>query len=318
MEDFIEFLKTVLAILAIVIFITIGMLFYASGKVENSYQIALKSMDQGKWDIALSNFEQIPNYKDASNLYTFAYPHKIYYGNYKSINETIYNYNEALAFINYNKSNLKSSNSSKYASDLSELEKVLKFNIVVLNVNKQNMIIQKNFDDSVQLIKNGDYQNALQKLNIISDSGLYGSDKKQLISYINLQNTVQFYNESIQNKEKNKKNISKEILSIIYTLNPNYTGPLNQEIKKTVQTLIDITKWNEVYNNDKKKNDNLSNITETPKLALGMKEESILQILGNPLKQNIISNKYGVFKELTFSNDAIVYFKDNTSIAIKD
>jgi hypothetical protein len=64
-------------LIMIIVFGTIvGMLFYASDKTEKIYQQALKDMNSGNWDSSVELIQEVPHYKEASELYIYMYANK--------------------------------------------------------------------------------------------------------------------------------------------------------------------------------------------------------------------------------------------------
>jgi hypothetical protein len=303
MEDFIEILKTILAVIGVVFFIILGALLYASGRTENAYQAALNNMNNGKWDTALIQLEQIPNYKETADLYFYAYPHKLFYGNYKTIDDEISGYKETIHYIQQNHSKFLGTSKAKYEADLKELEKVLNFKIAELNARKINEKIKKDFEDSINLIKQGNHQEALVKLQNITDDSIYSVEKNHLIGYINILNVIKPVG---QTTDKITKEIRNSVIEILSSMNPFYTGPYAQEIRQVVLPYIDNEKWQENY----LKTQNSQQIDEKPKVSAGMKKWELTLALGNPTSEYIVSNKYGTYEKLAFSDGKIIFLEN--------
>lgn len=312
-------LKSAWKLLIVIILVGLGILYYASNKVDAEYQSAIKAMNNGEWSRAVSLIAETPHYKDASELYIYMYPHKLFYSNYTTEADAIKGYNSAAEFIKSERDKLKGTNSEKYISELNELEKVLNFKITELNAKILDEPVKKNLDEGVELIKQGNYQEALLKLQSVGNDSIYVVDKQELIKYISLLTIM-------------PSNNLKAITEVIAQLNPNYSGALSQEIKLTVQGFVDEAKWVEIYtakngtdkiNKDTNKNLNAQQDAQKPLAAgsksvtTGMKREEVIAILGNPASSNKISNKYGNYEEMTYSSNRFVYLENNTVTAVK-
>jgi hypothetical protein len=311
MEDFVEILKTILAVIGVVFFIILGTLLYASGKTENSYQAAIDNMNKGKWDTALKQFEQIPNYKETPDLYFYSYPHKLFYGDYKSIDDAISGYKETIRYIQQNHIKLIGANKTKYEADLKELEKVSNFKIAELSVKRVDGVIKKDFEDSVLLIKQGKHQEALAKLQNIKEDSIYNIEKKHLIGYINILNEIKPVDQNPDNITKEIRNSVKDILS---GMNPYYTGPFAQEIQNVVQPYIEFEKWQENYAKTK---DN-EKIVEKPRISPGMKKWELGLALGSPINEYRLLSKYGNYEKLTFDEGRVIFLENGIVTAISN
>lgn len=315
-----KILKSAWKFIVLIILIGFGLLYYASNKVEDKYQAAIGLMNNGEWSNAVNLIIETPHYKDASELYIYMYPHKLFYSGYTTEADAIKGFSNAAEFIKLERDKLKDTNSEKYIVELNELEKVLIFKIKVLNAKILDEPIKKNLDEGLDLIKKGSYQEAVLKLQSIGDGSIYGTDKQELIKYVTLLSVI-------------PSNNLDDITEGISTLNPNYEGVLAQEIKLTVQTYLDIIEWNEIYNakktGDSEDNNNTDQIPKTPEnvqntntvisksVAVGMKREEVVAILGNPTTSNIISNKYGNYEEMIYGVSRFIYFENNIVSAVK-
>ncbi len=312
-------LKSAWKLIILILIIGFGLLYYASNKVEDKYQAAIASMNNGEWSKAVNLIIETPHYKEASELYIYMYPHKLFYSEYTTEADQIKGFNNAANYIKLESDKLKSTNSEKYIVELKELEKVLNFKVLELNAKILDEPVKKNLDESVELIKKGNYQDALLKLQLISNDSIYGTDKQEIVKYITLLSAI----------PSNDLNV---ITNGITELNPNYAGVLAQEIKITVQTYVDITKWNEIYN---AKKTNIAGVTNTNQstntsqsvqntntvkvksVEVGMKREEVIGILGNPISNNKISNKYGNYEEMIYSSNRFLYLENNIVTVVK-
>lgn len=317
MERLIGILK-IAASGAVVLFIALFIiLFYESGKAEKDYQDAIAYMHRGDWGNALTYIQQVPYYKDASNFYIYIYPHKFFYDKYNTDEDAVKGYKAAVLFIDYQSKNLNGENKEKFLKDLQELKKVLNFKINEYNLKLQYETVQANFKDAVEMIKQGNLQKAVEKLNQVNSFTL-DIEKQELLRYINLLN-------AIKAKDNNA------IMENISTLDPNYSGDLSADIKKTVQSYVDINKWISIYkgNGNVKSIQNVSvqnTATQGGIQALpissaivtaGMKKEDVIKVLGSPVKENIISNKYGTYEEMIYSGSRYIYLENNIVTVIK-
>lgn len=312
-------LKSAWKLAILILLIGFGLLYYASNKVEDKYQAAIVSMNNGKWSEAVSLIVETPHYKEASELYIYMYPHKLFYSQYTTEVDEIKGFNNAVDFIKLESDKLKGTSAEKYNAELKELEKVLNFKVLELNAKILDEPVKKNLDDSVELIKKGDYQDALLKLQLISNDSIYGTDKQEIVKYITLLSVI-------------PSNDLNAITNGITELNPNYAGVLAQEIKLTVQTYIDMTKWNEVYNAKRTEVGASTNTNQTPNTSqslqntntvkvksveVGIKREDVIAILGNPSSSNKISNKYGNYEEMIYSSNRFVYLENSIVTVVK-
>lgn len=312
-------LKSAWKLVILILLIGFWFLYYASNKVEDKYQAAIASMNSGDWSKAVSLILETPHYKEAAELYIYMYPNKLFYSEYTTEADTVKGYNNAADFIKLESDKLKGTKDEKYITELKELEKVLNFKILELNAKISDEPIKKNLDEGVELIKGGNYQEALLKLETIGNEGIYGTDKQELVKYIALLTVI-------------PSNDLNAVTKAITELNPNYSGVLAQEIKSTVQTYADMTIWNEIYSAkmaDVKKGSGINQVSTTPQssqntntsifksVAVGMKKEDVTLILGNPTSSNKVSNKYGNYEEMIYSSGRNVYLEDNIVTAVK-
>ncbi|TDT56518.1 hypothetical protein [Fonticella tunisiensis] len=313
MRRYEKIITTILTAFKIILFtgtVVFAVLFYLSGKAERNYQNAKASMNKGDWSSALSFIEKIPHYKDSTELYSYIYPNKLYYDKYSTAEEAINNYSRIIFYIETEKDNLKKRTDAKYVDDLLELEKVLKFKITALNAKAQDEAVKNIIKDSIILIKQGNFDKAIEKLQGISDSGIYGPEKKQLLSFIELQNAINTKDEKLIN-------------GIIGKLNPNYKGDLAEDIKSVVQNFVDMEKWNEIYakaNGIAVTSSDDVQVQPQPQnsnITAGMKKEEVIGALGNPISENVISNKYGNFVDMVYNNDVHIYLENNIVIGVK-
>lgn len=291
MEKLVNALKVALIIFILLVLAVIGILIYETETTERNYGKVLSYMDKGDWDSALELVKQIPHYKDASEIYIFAYPNKAYYNSYKDDNERIEGFKDALSFLKANKDKLKGEKSSKYLSELLELEKVLNFKVVQISAREQDISMKYALNDAVAMIKQGNLQGALTKLQSLSND--YIIEKTELTAYINFLNAVKTNDEAV-------------IAASIIALNPGYTGILSEEIKTNVQAHMDINKWISMYKPPE-------NPVQSFSVDIGIKKADVIQRLGNPLKVNTISNKFGIFEELVYGNKTIYIENDIVS-----
>jgi hypothetical protein len=295
-------------LIMIIVFGTIvGMLFYASDKTEKIYQQALKDMNSGSWNSSLELIQEVPHYKEASQLYIYIYANKFFFDKYANDDEMITAYNKAMNYIKANTEKLESTGGKKYIPDLQELNKVMSFKISESQAKNESDKINADFNEAINLIKQGNYASGREKLNKISNLSL-SPQKEQIISYLDLLDAIKLEDKSAINKA-------------IESLNPGYTGALSSEIKTSVQEYADMDKWNRLYN---KKNAEIQEIPEqqtTPpaiSVKIGSAKNDVLQAFGNPVKQTNISNRYGVFDILYFSGNRAVYIENNKVTVIKN
>lgn len=312
-------LKFAWKILILIVLIAFGLLYYASNKVDSKYQSAIKAMNEGQWSKGVSLILETPHYKEASQIYIYMYPHKLFYSGYTTEADAIKGYGNAVEFIKSEGDKLKGTASEKYISELGELEKVLNFKIKALNAKILDEPVKRNLDEGVELIKKGSYEAALIKLQTISNNSVYGIDKQELEKYIALQKNI-------------PGNDLKIIEGSIAELNPSYSGTLAQEIKLGVQAYVDMVKWNELYNakleegmgieEQGKAQENPEVAQQVPamprkSIAVGMKREEVIAVLGNPQSGSKISNKYGNYEEMIYGNNKFVYLEDSIVTVIK-
>ncbi len=314
-----KILKSAWKILILIILIAFGLLYYASNRVDDKYQAAIKAMNEGQWSKGVSLILETPHYKEASLLYIYMYPHKLFYSGYTTESDAIKGYGNAAEFIKMEGDKLKGTTSEKYISELQELEKVLNFKVKALNAKLLDEPVKRNLDESVDLIVKGNYEGALVKLKNISNNSVYGIDKQELEKYIALQKII-------------PGNDPEAIEAAISELNPNYSGTLAQEIKLGVQTYVDIARWNELYNARLEEGMNMeeeektrepqevvqqAQVNKSKSITVGMKREEVIAVLGNPSSGSKISNKYGNYEEMIYDNSKFVYLEDNIVTVIK-
>jgi hypothetical protein len=279
----------ILIVIAIILFVTI---YIGASGTENNYMKALSLLNSNNYKEASKIVEQIPHYKDASEMYMYIYPNSLYYGSYKSVNETLMNYNKALVYINLMKGKLKT---PKYKKSFNELQVAINFKIGEINAEKQNDGISTEINNIGNLIKTGDYLGAGTKLNAIVNPS-YDYIKTELNAYIAFLNAVNL---------NNKKAVNESIKN----LDPNYKSILSADISSAVMANVDIVQWASLYNSNKNKNIN----TEAQNLIITIdsKKADLLSLLGNPIKDEIISNKYGDFEIMTYNNNRTLYLENS-------
>lgn len=276
---------------SVVIFVSI---FIAASRTEDNYQKAIALMNQGEWKSAMGLVDQIPHYKDSSELYFYIYPNSLFYKNYETRDSAIDGYKSALHYMDEEKNKISN---KKYKEGLYQLGKTLNFKIEELNVKKQDEGLNIILSDSADLIKKGDFSGATKKLNLIVNANAKINSgvepiKQELIAYMNFLNAVKI----------NDKNA---ILKIAEGLNPNYSGVLSNEIKNDVQAHLDMNEWNNIYIG------NSSSAPQSNAITIGMKRADIIAILGEPTKDELISNMYGKFEIMKYDNSRILYFENN-------
>jgi hypothetical protein len=295
----VEKLKNIIAITvelvilaAIILFIAV---FIGANKTEKSYQNILGFTKSGEWEKALKGIESIPHYKDADELYVYIYPNYLYFNNYKANGDKIKNYKAAL---NYIKSKGKSLTNINYKKSINELEKTINFKIEENDVDKLNYGINKLVNDSVLMIRKGQYEGATAKLDLISSISLEPV-KQELYAYIIFLEAV-------------NSNDTKAIQTSIKNLDPNYSGKLYNEISNKVLSIIDIQKWNSIYSG------NTNTYYQPAKISINMKKDDVIKELGSPIKDRVLSNQYGVFEAMTFDNNGILFFENNILKTFKE
>lgn len=297
MMRFVKGIKITAAVVAFLGIIMFSMLSYASSKTEDQYRLALDNKQRGNYLESIRIVESIPHYKNSSELYIYLYPHKLFTDKYNNLAEKTEGFKKAVSYIKKNKDFLKSKGEDKYVTELSELEKVLNFKIEEMGIQIADEASKKVINEGADLIKQGDYPKALEKLNTIAENNHYAMDKHQLINYINLINAV-------------NANDNKAINGVLELLNPNYTGILGEDIKKLALSIKFIEEWNSLYTS---KN---NAVEQKPTISVGMKKDSLLQLMGNPASSTVIANNYGNFEKMVYGN-TIIYLEKGTVTAVK-
>lgn len=282
----------IIIVVTIIIFVTICI---GTNSTENNYQKVLTLMNSRNFIEASKLVQEIPHYKDASELYIYIYPNSLYYGNYKTETDALKNYVLALNYIHLNKNSFKT---KKYRDDFADLGKAISFKIDVIKAKKLNVGMDNTISECVNLIKKGDYLGAGAKLSTIINPS-YDTIKTELTAYITFLNAVNLNNHW-------------EIIKSIEGLDPMYNGILNSEISKGVFFYVDIIKWNTIYKKNKASTDSVSSV-----VTIGMKKNKIISVLGNPTVDNAIHSKYGAFEIMTYPNNIILYFEGGVLSAFK-
>lgn len=203
-----------------------------------------------------------------------------------------------------------------YTKDLNELLLVLNFKINELNAKNQEKAVKDDFNNAIELIKKGNLQSAQNKLMGINSTSLINK-KEELLNYINLLNAIKI--------QGNNKKDNKQIIDLIAKLDPNYNGELSEDIKKVVQGYIDINKWSMLYEKKSMEAINISNEGAVLSASLinnevkiGLTRQKVINIMGNPIKDNIINtNRYGIYEEMSFSNGRTIFLENNIVVVIK-
>lgn len=313
MEKFLTTLKIVISVLIVFAVGAFIIIFYESGKAEKEYQNSINYMKKGEWAKALECIEKVPFYKDANDIYTYVYPNNIFYYNYSNDEDAIESYKKGITFINTKKTSLSGPLKEQYKKDLNDLLQVFEFKISELNAKSEDNVQKEAFNNAVALIKQGDILNAQNKLLNIN-STLYNDKKEELLKYINLLNVIKS-----QGSDKKNNALIEEAIS---KLNPDYNGELSEDIKKTVQDYLDINKWVLLYNKNKiintpKEGAVLSITTVNNDVKVGMSKQNVISVLGTPKKNNIVSNRYGIFEEMIYGDGRVIFLENNIVVVIK-
>lgn len=281
----------ILFVVAIIIFVGI---YISSQSTEDDYQKALKLIESNHYTDATTYLEKIPHYKDASELYIYMYPYALYYGKYKTPADKMVGYKNAVAYMVTTKGKLLT---RKYKDGFNELAKTINFKLEEFNAKTKNDDGNVILNDSANLIKQGDYFAAGTKLDSITQLDLE-TIKIELKAYISFLNAV--------NLGK-----SKGIITSIESLDPDYTGILNTDIKNAVLAYVDDAKWRNIYKRT-------TQATAGGMLMpVGKKKEEVIAEMGSPLSVYEFSNKYGHFESMKYENSKIFYLENNIVTAYK-
>ena len=294
MEKVKEIFITTIIIAGILIITLVSVLFYESGKAETTYENAIEDMNKRDYKDALELVKNVPHYKNASEMYIFIYPNKIYSDKYKLNVDAVNAYKFAIVFINTNEKYLNNSNGKKFINGLNELKKVLNFKIDELSAKSQNDFEKANIDDAITKIKQGNAQQGLVYLQYVT-SNEYLNEKQEITNYVNLQNAI---------KAKDDKLIN----NCVSLLDPSYSGDLSNEIKTLVLSTVDENKWTSLYKADTSNQKN--------GLISCKSYSDVITYLGNPTKTNSFENSYGKFEELVYP-DRTIYIENGQVVSIK-
>lgn len=294
MEKIKEIFITTIIIAGILIVTLVSVLFYESGKAEKTYEKAVEDMNKGDFKDALELVKDVPHYKNASEMYIYIYPNKIYADEFKISGDAVNAYKSAIIFINTKEEYLNNTNGIKFKNDLNELKKVLNFKINELSAKSQNDFEKNKINDAILQIKKGNTQQGLFYLQYVT-SNEYLTEKQEITNYVNLQIAIQ---------AKDNKSIN----NCISLLDPNYSGDFSNEIKTLVLSDVDQNKWTSLYKaNTSNQNNGIMNCKS---------KDDIIKTMGNPVKANSFENKYGKFEELIYA-DKTVYIENGQVASIK-
>jgi hypothetical protein len=287
------FITTVI-IAGILIVTLVSVLFYESGKAEKTYEKAVEDMNKGDFKDALELVKDVPHYKNASEMYIYIYPNKIYDDEFKESADAVDAYKSAILFINTKEEYLNNNNGIKFKNDLDELKKVLNFKINELSAKSQNDFEKNKINDAILQIKQGNTQQGLFYLQYVT-SNEYLTEKNEIKNYVNLQIAIQ---------AKDDKSIN----NCISLLDPNYSGDFSNEIKTLVLSAVDQNKWTSLYKaNTSNQNNGVMNCRS---------KDDVIRTMGNPVKTNNFENKYGKFEELVYA-DKTIYIENGQVASIK-
>lgn len=287
------FITTVI-IAGIFIVTLVSVLFYESGKAEKTYEKAVEDMNKGDFKDALELVKDVPHYKNASEMYIYIYPNKIYDDEFKESADAVDAYKSAILFINTKEEYLNNNNGIKFKNDLDELKKVLNFKINELSAKSQNDFEKNKINDAILQIKQGNTQQGLFYLQYVT-SNEYLTEKNEIKNYVNLQIAIQ---------AKDDKSIN----NCISLLDPNYSGDFLNEIKTLVLSAVDQNKWTSLYKaNTSNQNNGVMNCRS---------KDDVIRTMGNPVKTNNFENKYGKFEELVYA-DKTIYIENGQVASIK-
>lgn len=294
MEKFKEIFITTIIIAGILIVTLASVLFYESGKAEKTYEKAVVDMNKGDYKDALELVKNVPHYKNASEMYIFIYPNKIYSDEYKINADAVNAYKSAIVFINTKEKYLNNDNGKKFINNLNELKKVLDFKINELSAKSSNDFEKNKLNDAVTQIKQGNTQQGLFYMQYIT-SDEYLIEKQEITNYVNLQNAA---------KSKDEKAIN----NCVSLLDPSYSGDLSNEIKTLVLSVVDQDKWTSLYKTDETKQNN--------SLISCKNKDEVISNMGNPIKTISFENRYGKFEELVYQNKTI-YIENGQVVSMK-
>lgn len=283
----------VLVVIAIIVFVAI---YIAASSTEKSYQKAADLIKSKHYKEAVKVLEKIPHYKDSSELYVYIYPNDLYYQSYKSETEMLNGFKEALSYIDTMKDNLKI---KKYRDSFEALKKTINFRMEEIAIKKENDSANTVLNSITDLIKKGDYIGAGNKLSTLTNPN-FEPVKNELTSYIIFLNSV-----NLNDKNQIKKSAA--------SLDPNYTGILSTDIKNAVLLQLDINEWTTIYNANKVSNTN----SKATSVTIGMKRDEVITALGQPIKDEKISNEYGSFERMTYTNNNVLYLQKDIVDAFK-
>lgn len=277
-----------------------GMLFYASQKTEGIYQSALKSIDNNEWVKANEYLEQIPHYKDADFLEAYIYPNKLYSETIVDIDKNISNFDVIKNYIKDNKEKLSSERYKKYYDDILQLEKTMDFMTASNQAQKQNQIDKANYDKAVSMVRAGDYVGAKKMVMLLPDIG-YMNKKAEILSYIDLLNAA-------------ASKSGKEMYFVAQRLNPVQKGLFANEIYTIMQPYFSIERWTEVYNKAMlRKQENAvtgSVVNQEANVEVGMTKDALIKTMGQPVKSDVISSRYGNFEIMYYNNNRVFYLEN--------
>ncbi|EYE88585.1 hypothetical protein Q428_07395 [Fervidicella metallireducens AeB] len=308
-----KFIKLILTILIVAFVSIFGMLLYASNVTENKYQEAKNYIVKGDWISALNLMEQVTHYKDSEELYSYIYPHKLFFEKYETYNEEVKGYKKALLYIDKKEILLKEAKNPEYYKDIMELRKVINFKLKELNEKIKFEATDKTLNEIKNLIQQKNYDKAIEKLNEVNGR-MYSAQKEQISNYIELLLFIKNSQNNIEGSKNDKKLTKtnmidlKELKKIVAKLNPDYQGTLSDEIKIEVEKYIPSEQWVQLYN-EKPTTDKII------MLNVGMKRDDLILNMGNPDRTEFISNKYGIF-EIMYYKDFTIYLNNNVVTVI--
>lgn len=292
---------------AVVIF---ALLFIESGKTEGIYKKAAHAMENKEWETAYNLIKQVPHYKSAKEIETYLYPLMTYYKEYGTNEERLNGMSIAEAYID---ANIDSIQNEEYKKNLIDLKQTIAFQREKMNVLAAYDQETKLLENSIELISSRKLEEAEQQLASIT-SIRYIKEKNQLTAYVDLLQAAALGD-------------VKGVEAAASSLDPAYSGSMNQEMKSAVVQYLDENKWYKLYQEaaektakeeqDKAKEDKNAPHKLSTIASIGDSKSAVIKIMGIPESTQIIDNGFGKCEKLIYDGDVIIYIENEEVTAVK-
>lgn len=222
---------TMVIIVIVISFIAIKV--FQANKNDNQYKQAESLISQKKWDEASARLNTIKGYKDSNTLITYVNAQQIFKANNKDYTPVITKLQEiSLTYQGDFKEDIK-----KFKEELNLTVQAEARQKQITTVNAEREKINSIIQESINLLHSANYDKAIEKLGT-----------KEFIDVPTMKNLSAYARamKAVSNSDKNWS-MTKEL----HDLNPDYAGPIANEIHSFVLKYTTIGEWRATYESTK-------------------------------------------------------------------